>query len=239
MDSEKKALLQDPTHQQDNLKQIVYSLSHDLQAPLRNLTSYLELLEEEYADQLGEEGNFYVERSLISIQGMNAMINDLLAYSRITGDTPNKNSVDLNEVIQEVMANLKDSILESQAQISFSNLPEIQADKRQVVHLFQHLISNAIRFRNKDILPQIAIAYAIQENTHEFTVADNGIGIDLRFKDQVFGIFQRLHHVNAYPDGTGIGLAICKRIVELHGGQIEVRSKLGEGCQFVFNLGPE
>ncbi len=218
-----------------DLEQFAYSASHDLQEPLRQIAVYSQLLEKKYAEQLDGKASQYLDYCIEGAQRMEMLIRDLLAYSqagRIT-HLPAE-SVSIREVIEMVKKNLSTTIEETQADISTSELPVVRGDSVPLVHLFQNLLSNALKYRSER-KPRIQIA-AKEENDHwRFTVEDNGIGIPKAFQTQVFGIFKRLHDRAEYP-GTGIGLAICQRIVEKHGGKIWVESELGRGSIFSFTL---
>lgn len=216
------------------LEQFAYIASHDLQEPLRIVTSYVTLLQRRYKDRLDPDANDFIGYAVDAAARMRQLINDLLTYSRVgrTGMAPA--AADMTALVREGVANLQSAIEESGAEVEIGDLPEIACRRSQVVQLFQNLIGNAIKYRS-DARPRIAVG-AVQRGDHwEFTVADNGIGIDPRYFERIFLIFQRLHGKGEYQ-GTGIGLAICKKIVESHGGLIWVESRQGGGSTFHFTL---
>jgi signal transduction histidine kinase len=218
-----------------DLEQFAYSASHDLQEPLRQIAVYSQLLEKKYARQLDGKASQYLDYCIEGAQRMEMLIRDLLAYSQ-TGsrsDSPSE-LVNVREVIEMVKKNLATTIEETQADISTSELPVVRGDSVPLFHLFQNLLSNALKYRSEK-KPRIRIGASRDGGFWRFTVEDNGIGIAKEFYGQVFGIFKRLHGRAEYP-GTGIGLAICQKIVEKHGGKIWVESELGQGSTFFFTL---
>jgi signal transduction histidine kinase/CheY-like chemotaxis protein len=218
-----------------DLEQFAYSASHDLQEPLRQVAVYSQLLEARFADKLDGKGLNYLAYCVEGAHRMEQLISDLLAYARATqgGDVPAR-PVDTNQVLSEVCKNLATTIDESGAVISSSGLPILLGDVVPLTHLFQNLISNALKYRGKDA-PRIVVSAQSQADSWLFTVRDNGIGIPQEFQSQIFGIFKRLHNKKEYP-GTGIGLAICQKIVERYGGRIWVESEVGQGSTFFFTL---
>jgi light-regulated signal transduction histidine kinase (bacteriophytochrome) len=218
-----------------DLEQFAYSASHDLQEPLRQVAVYSQLLEKKHAKQLDGKASQYLNYCVEGAKRMELLIRDLLAYSQ-AGRVPDSPSdtVNIREVIEIVKKNLATTIEETQAEISTPLLPVVRGDSVPLVHLFQNLLSNALKYRSQR-KPQIRIAARKDGNLWRFTVEDNGIGIPKEFHTQVFGMFKRLHDRAEYP-GTGIGLAICQKIVEKHGGKIWVESELGRGSMFSFTL---
>ncbi|MGE5351818.1 MAG: PAS domain S-box protein [Acidobacteriota bacterium] len=216
------------------LEQFAYVASHDLQEPLRMMHSYAELLEKRYKGKLDESADDFLHFITGGAKRMQQLINDLLQYSRVTTRGKPFESVGSMEVLSNVLDNLQISIEESGAKITSDSLPVVRADKTQLVQLFQNLLSNSIKFCDNR-LPEIHIGLAENEYEWIFSVKDNGIGIDPEFFDRVFIIFQRLHDREKYP-GTGIGLAVCKKIVERHQGRIWVESEKGKGTTFYFTL---
>jgi len=223
------------------LEQFAYIASHDLQEPLRMITSYLQLLERRYNNKLDADANEFIGYAVDGANRLQRLISDLLAYSRVNTRGKPFELVDCVTVMQHVLLNLKVAIEESGAAVTHDALPQVMGDSRQLVQLFQNLIGNAIKF-HADQPPQVHIGIQQQgnqsygEDAHWlFSVQDNGIGIESRYFDRIFLIFQRLHNRDEYP-GTGIGLAICKKIVERHGGQIWVESELGKGSTFRFTI---
>ena len=217
------------------LEQFAYVTSHDLQEPLRSIISYLQLLEKRYKNKLDQEADEFIHYAVDGAGRMHNLINDLLTYSRIGSRPASFEHTDFRSVYQLAMDNLHNAISENKVSIFLdSTLPVILCDKSQMIQLFQNLIANGVKFRrSKD--PEIHIR-AIESNTHwKFSVKDNGIGIPKEFTERVFVIFQRLHTREEYA-GTGIGLAICKKIVERHGGSIWVESEPGAGSTFFFTI---
>lgn len=216
------------------LEQFTYIASHDLQEPLRSISTLVELVASEYAGKLDENADSYLRFIRESSNRMSDLIKALLDYSRI-GKVKVKEAVDCNQVILNVVDDLRAAIQESKAQVIMENLPVVQAYPIELKLLFQNLLSNAIKFRQKDKSPVIRITCVKKEHEYEFTFADNGIGIAPRHQEKVFEIFQRLHNKLQF-EGTGIGLAHCKKIVTLHGGRIWLSSIPGEGSQFYFTI---
>ncbi len=215
------------------LEQFAYVASHDLQEPLRMITSYVQLIEKHYKDKLDKDANDFIHFAVDGANRMQTLIYSLLDYSRINRVKPFE-SIDLDDVLKEVMKDLSVSIKESQAKITWGKLPEIYGDKVLIGQLFFNLIANAIKFKG-DRTPEIDISYKIENGKYVFAVKDNGIGIKKEYAEKIFVIFQRLHSKDKYP-GTGIGLAICKKIVERHEGEIWVESELNKGSTFYFTI---
>lgn len=216
------------------LEQFAYSASHDLQEPLRMISSYVSLLAQRYQGQLDEDADEFIEFAVDGARRMQQLIQDLLAYSRVGTRGKEFKSIDCNSVVDEVIANLAVVISEQGARVTHDELPHVVADRTQLLQLIQNLIGNALKFRTEDP-PCVHISAEQSGAEWVFSVKDNGIGIDPKHRDRIFAIFQRLHTRNEYP-GTGIGLAICKRIVERHGGRIWVESEPGPGTTFRFAL---
>lgn len=216
------------------LQQFAYVASHDLQEPLRMVASYLELLQRRYRGQLDDDADEFISYAVDGASRMQRLIKDLLDYSRVgTRGNPLK-PTDVEAALGQAIANLEAVTKESAAKITYDALPRVMADEGQLAQLFQNLISNAIKFRSM-ARPEVHIGLERQENEWKFSVRDNGIGFDPEFADRIFLIFQRLHSGGQYP-GTGIGLAISKRIVERHGGRIWAESRPGAGSSFCFTL---
>ena len=216
------------------LQQFAFVASHDLQEPLRMVTSFCELLKERYGETLGEDGKEFVDFAVDGAQRMRQLINDLLDYSRLQTRTVSLTPVSAGNALDIALLNLAASITERNAQIFAGDLPTVMGNESQLVRVFQNLISNALKF-TKGRSPQVEITAEAKHDHWLFTVRDNGIGIDPRHKDAIFGVFQRLHGRDEYS-GTGIGLAVCKRIVDLHGGKIWVESVPQEGAAVHFTL---
>jgi signal transduction histidine kinase len=215
-----------------DLQQFAYVASHDLQEPLRMVASYTQLLSERYKDRLDEKANKYIFYAVDGASRMQRLIQDLLTYSRVNTHGSAFEPVDLNAVLSVVLKQLEIQITETKARIHVNDMPIVRADASQLNQLFLNLISNAVKFC-KDKTPEILVSSKREENRWCLSVSDNGIGIEQKYRDKIFIIFQRLHSRNEYP-GTGIGLAICKRIVQRHGGDIWFESEPGKGS--VFNL---
>ncbi len=217
------------------LEQFAYVASHDLQEPLRMVSSFTQLLEKRYKDKIDDQANTYISFAVDGANRMQKLINDLLDFSRITTRGKDFEPVDANSEIKLVLTGMKLAVEEANAQVTFDKLPSIMADKSQFGRLLQNLIGNAIKFTRPGIPPQVHISASDKDDSWLFSVKDNGIGIDQEFKDKIFVIFQRLHAKSAYK-GTGIGLAVCKRIVERHGGTIWFESIPGQGTKFLFTI---
>lgn len=217
----------------EELQQFAYVASHDLQEPLRMVTSYLQLVEHRYKDKLDSDAGEFIAFAVDGASRMKSLINDLLAYSRV--QTRQQLALfDMQTVLDRVVNNLQVTIEETGAVITYDPLPKLTGDENQFVQLFQNLIGNAIKFRGEHA-PQIHIGVTKNKREWELCVRDNGIGIDKPYLERIFIIFQRLHGQGKYP-GTGIGLAICKKVVERHGGRIWVDSQPGEGSIFYFTI---
>ncbi|HTU24253.1 MAG TPA: PAS domain S-box protein [Pirellulales bacterium] len=216
------------------LEQFAYVASHDLQEPLRAIAGYCQLLERRYVGRLDSDADEFIAFAVDGATRMQRLIEDLLSYSRVGTRGKSFEPTNCNEVFEQALVNLKTAIAESGAEITRTDLPTVPADRSQLEQLFQNLLSNAIKFRH-DQVPRIRVAAQAEGEHWVFSFADNGIGIEPRYADRIFAIFQRLHTRREYP-GTGIGLAICKKIVERHGGRIWMRSTPGEGTTFFFTL---
>lgn len=227
------------------LEDFAFVASHDLQEPLRKIRAFGDRLNSNYADQLGEKGADYLMRMKNAAERMSNLISDLLAFSRVTTRGKEFVDVDLNKIISGILSDLEIAIEESEAKIELDDLPTIQADPSQMHQLFVNIISNAIKFRHADIPPLISFTYT-EENIEDevtqvispwniFTIEDNGIGFEQEFAEKIFVPFQRLHARTEYK-GTGIGLAVCRRIVERHAGTISAVSTLGKGTIFTIKM---
>jgi PAS domain S-box-containing protein len=214
------------------LEQFAYVASHDLQTPLRAISGYLNLLTKRYDGKLDADGDRFIQRTHANVLRMQRLINDLLTYSRLTTRARPFQPTDCNQVVHEVVEMLLPVIEESGGRVTHESLPTILADGGQLLQLFQNLIGNAIKFHDHRP-PEVRVNAQRTDKGWLFSVKDNGIGIDPQYRERIFLIFQRLHTMDQYP-GTGIGLAICKKIVERHGGQIWVESNAGEGTTFKF-----
>jgi PAS domain S-box-containing protein len=219
----------------DDLNQFAYAASHDLQEPLRMVALYSQMLQRKYAADLDPETDQYVGFIVGGARRMEMLLKDLLTYSQTGANVGPAEPIDCEPVMRKVLLNLQASIEQNSATISWDALPTVQAHEVRLVQLLQNIIGNAIKYRSEEA-PKIRIAAERREADWLFVVEDNGIGIEPEYAPQIFGIFKRLHGQN-YP-GTGIGLAICQRIVERYGGRIWVESKPGEGSRFYFTLPP-
>ncbi len=216
------------------LEQFAYVASHDLQEPLRMVSSFTQLLNRRYKGQLDENADDYIDFIVDGVHRMKDLIDDLLAFSRLKTEAREFESVLMEISLDDALRNLKPVIKETNAQITHDPLPEIKSDAPQITQLLQNLIGNAIKFHG-DKPPQIHISAEKLNNEWVFGVNDNGIGIDLKYQEQIFSIFKRLHTREEF-EGTGIGLSICKRIVERHNGRIWVESEVGKGSTFYFTI---
>lgn len=218
------------------LEQFAYVASHDLQEPLRTVASYVELLSRRYAGQLDADADDFIGFAVDGVTRMQALINDLLTFSRVSRQGQAFGPTDCQVALLQALSDLNASIKESGARVTHDSLPVILADGYQLVQLFDNLIGNAIKFRG-EAPPRIHVRAEREGDGWQFSVSDNGIGIDARYAERIFVIFQRLHTREEYS-GTGIGLAICKKIVERHGGRIWVKSDPGAGSTFNFTVAP-
>lgn len=217
-----------------DLQQFAYVASHDLQEPLRAVASYTQLLKRRYGQQLDADGDEFMAYIVDGVRRMQNLIQDLLAFSRVMHDARQIRQVSLEGVYAGVVLGLHAAIQESGAVLTHMPLPVVSGDEYQLSQLLQNLLSNAVKYRSAEP-PRVHVAVEQHEGHWQFSVSDNGIGIDPQHHDRVFGVFKRLHPRNQYP-GTGIGLAICKRIVEGHGGRIWLESTPGKGTTFFFTL---
>lgn len=209
--------------------------SHDLQEPLKTVTSYTELFAHKYKDKLDQQAETYLHYILDGTEHMHLLINDLLAFSHIRTRAKPFERVRMNAVLDRALDSLKITLEESGATVASERLPDVEGDDVQLAQLFQNLIGNAVKFRQKDAPLHIRVSAEHKGNEWVFGVHDNGIGIESRFFGQIFEVFRQLHTRQEYA-GSGMGLAICRKIVERHGGRIWVESSLGEGSSFYFTL---
>ena len=223
------------TRSNAELEQFAYVASHDLQEPLRVIAGYVHLLEERYGDRIDQDGREFIAFTTDAVHRMRMLINDLLDYSRVESDGNPFEHVDCNRALSNALADLGVSIQETGAEITSDPLPEFSGDPVQISQLLENLIANAIKFRQDDESPKIHVSCHRNDTNWQLSVSDNGIGIRPRYQDRIFGMFKRAHKRSKYP-GTGIGLAMCSKIVERHGGTIWVESEVGEGSTFHFTI---
>lgn len=216
------------------LAQFAYVASHDLQEPLRMVASYTQLLARRYQGKLDADADEFISYATEGATRMQRLIDDLLEYSRV-GRKSRFEPTDCQALMEEICSNLQVAVEESGATVSYDDLPTVMADRAQLIRLFQNLLGNAIKFRRKEERANIRVSAERRQHDWLFAVRDNGIGIEPKHLDRLFTIFQRLHTRSEYP-GTGIGLAICKKIVEQHGGRISVESAPNQGSTFYFSL---
>ena len=217
-----------------DLEQFAYVASHDLQEPLRMVSSYTQLLARRYSDRLDADAHEFIGYAVDGATRMQDLINDLLAYSRVESHGEELEPTDCNAVFTQAVTNLHASIVDVGAVVTSDPLPTVRTDASQLGQVFQNLIGNAVKFHGEE-RPIVHVSAQPQGDEWVFSVRDNGIGIEPDYFDRIFGIFQRLHTRERYS-GTGIGLAICTRIVERHGGRIWVESNIGEGSVFHFTI---
>ena len=217
-----------------DLERFAYLASHDLQEPLRMIAMYSQLLERRYGDQLDQDARDYLGYAAEGARRMQAMVRDLLGFSQLRAHQEDPEAVACEELLHRALFNLQIAIEESGADITHDPLPVLHADGDLLAHVFQNLLGNAIKFRG-EACPQVHVGVEAIEGGWEFSVTDNGIGIDSEQKEAIFDVFRRLHGHDRY-EGTGIGLAVCRNVVERHGGQIWVESERGRGTTFRFTI---
>ena len=219
----------------EELEQFAYIASHDLQEPLRMVASYTQLLSKRYKGRLDSDADEFISFAVDGASRMQRLINDLLAYSRVGTKAMDLLDTSSEEALQQALINLRGAVAESGAIVTQDPLPTVLADEMQLIHLFQNLLGNAIKYQNPGI-PRVHVSACRNgENKWIFSIKDNGLGIDPQYFEKIFGMFQRLHKREEFA-GTGVGLAICKKIVERHGGNISVESQPGHGSTFRFAL---
>ena len=216
------------------LEQFAYVASHDLQTPLRAISGYIKLLSDRYEGKLDSDAQHFIQRTIDNVARMQRLINDLLTYSRLTTRAHPFEPTDCNAVLNEVIEMMLPLVEESRGVITHGTLPTVMGDGGQLAQLFQNLIGNALKFHDTEP-PRVHMDAQRLDKDWLFSVKDNGIGIDPQYSERIFLIFQRLHTIDTYP-GTGIGLAICKKIAERHGGRIWVESNVEKGSTFKFTI---
>jgi PAS domain S-box-containing protein len=216
------------------LQRFALLASHDLQTPMRSIANFVQLLQATYSDKLDAQANDWICRTQQSIKHLQALIQDLLEYSRVQSQSGPLQRVSLHDVLDHVVSLLDASVRESKAEVAWGDLPVVMGNRSQLVQLMQNLIGNALKYRSQEP-PRVYVSAERRGPEWKLAVRDNGIGISPKYHQKIFEIFQRLHDQNEYP-GTGIGLAVCRRIVEDHGGKLWVESEVGNGATFCFTL---
>jgi PAS domain S-box-containing protein len=235
IDRELKANNEALKRSNEELEHFAYVASHDLQEPLRMVGGYVQLLQRRYGDKFDADGHEFVGYAVDGVKRMQALINDLLTYSRLSTKGQAFAPVDCNTVVRQVQANLGERIASAKATIEVDSLPHVMGDAVQLTQLFQNLIGNALKFRRPDAPCRVHVGVKREGAEWHFRVEDDGIGIEPQYAEKIFVIFQRLHSREEY-EGTGIGLAVCKKVVERHQGRIWVESRPGIGSTFHFTV---
>ncbi len=217
-----------------DLEQYAYVASHDLQEPLRQVTSFAQLLSRKYAGRLDGEAREYLDFIVDGAARMQNLIRDLLAYSRVTSEEEDIKRVNVQDVLDRALRNVRVMLEENNVWVTHDPMPIVPADPLRLMQVFQNLIGNAVKFRS-ECRPRIHVGARREDREWLFSVADNGIGFSPEHSERIFQIFQRLHSRDKYT-GTGIGLAICKRVIERHGGRIWAESSPGQGATFYFTI---
>lgn len=234
------------TQSNAQLKEFVSVASHDLQEPLRKVCAFSERITSKYAGILDDTGKDYLNRIVNAAVRMQKLINDLLSYSLVSTKAQVFDMVDLNKIGEDVLSDLQIRIEQTNGRVEIAQLPQIEAEPTQIRQIFQNIIGNALKFHRKDVAPYIKVYASIRHQKNEkswededsfcdLTFEDNGIGIDQQYHQRIFGVFQRLHGKDEY-EGTGVGLAICQKIIQRHNGEIRVESIVGEGTRFIVSL---
>ena len=231
----RKQLQDSLTESNTALEQFAYVASHDLQEPLRTMSLYAELLAQKYEGKLDADADKYLNFIVGASGRMNDLVRDLLADARLTTEKERPSSIALDEDLEAALTHLESTIEESGGTVTHDPLPTVQADRGQIVRLFQNLISNALKYRKRNEPPKVYVGAQQQGQEWVISIRDNGIGFDPKYANTIFGPFKRLHTAEEYP-GTGVGLAICRRIVQSFGGRIWAESQPGEGSTFFFTL---
>lgn len=217
------------------MNQFTYIVSHDLQAPLRMVTGFMELLEKKYSDKLDAGAKQYIDYAVKGAVKMKNLVFDLLEYSRLSSVESEYTEVDMNSIMQEIKEKFSIVIEETKAEVTIEQLPVVTGDRKKITQLMYHLFDNTLKYRSEAV-PHIRISCKKEDDFWVISIKDNGLGIDSAFFERIFQVFRRLHNDDVKYSGTGIGLAMCKKIVELHGGTISVESEVGRGSTFTFTL---
>jgi len=231
----RKQLQDSLTESNSALEQFAYVASHDLQEPLRTIGAYSQLLAQRYQGKLDAEADQFLKFLLNASARMSDLVQDLLAYARLTTEEERPSSVALDEDLEAAITHLDQAIKESGGSVTHDPMPTLAVDRGQMVRLFQNLVGNALKYRKPDEPPKVHVSAEQNANEWVFSIRDNGIGFDPKFASTIFMPFKRLHTADEYP-GTGVGLAICRRIVQAQGGRIWAESQPGEGSTFIFTL---
>ncbi|MGC8494551.1 MAG: PAS domain S-box protein [Syntrophobacteraceae bacterium] len=231
-----KALMTRLKQSNQALQDFASMASHDLQEPLRKVISFGGMLRKNYGDSLGQTGSDYLDRMLGATERMQSLLKGLLEYSRVTTQGKPFAKVDLGEIVSEVLSDLELRIQSTGAEVQVAELPIVEGDPTQMRQVFQNLIGNALKFRNEGQHPVVEVRSQPADGTLQISVKDNGIGFDEQYVDKIFAPFQRLHGRSSQYEGTGMGLAICKKIVERHNGRLTAKSRPGEGAQFIIDI---
>ena len=226
--------VQELSRSNQELQQFAYVASHDLQSPLKTIVNYLTLLETKYGEQVGADGRKLIDTSTAAAGRMRTLINDLLDFSRV-GSVTEFSEVNLNELLAEILDEHQDDIRAANATVDPGPLPTLTAHRTDLKQVFQNLITNGLKYRRRDVATRLSIRAIDEGSAYRFAVADNGIGIEPQHYERVFQVFQRLHGRNDYP-GTGIGLATCKKVIDIYGGKIWLDSTPGAGTTFYFTI---
>lgn len=218
-----------------DFEQFAHIVSHDLRAPLVGINNYAQLLARRYKEKLDPDAKNFIDCITGGVTRMSRLIEDLALYSKLSAKTRPLKKVDCAGIIKEVLETLSPAVKKSNAVITYENMPKIRADAAQINRLFQNLLDNAVKFC-ADTAPRVYVSARKQKNKWLFSIKDNGVGIDPKYKDYVFKMFTRIKEDDFQNEGTGAGLAICKKIVERHNGKIWVKSKQGKGSAFYFTI---
>ncbi len=226
--------VQELTRSNEELQQFAYVASHDLQSPLKTIENYLGLLERKHGDVLDDDARRLIGTSSAAAGRMRTLINDLLDFSKV-GSSTDFTDVNLNDLVGEILGELDDEIAAARASVQVGPLPTLRAHRTDLKQVFQNLITNGLKYHQPGVAPRLTVRAEERGERYFFAITDNGIGIEAQYHDRIFQVFQRLHGRGEYP-GTGIGLATCKKVVEIYGGRIGVESKPDQGSTFYFTL---